>query len=49
MGALEALQEASEAMLVKLFEDSNLCALHAKRKTLLVKDMQLAKRLTGGL
>ena len=45
--ALLALQEASEAYLVDLFEDTNLCALHAKRVTIQVKDMQLARRLRG--
>ena len=43
--ALLALQEASEAYLVRLFEDSNLCAIHANRSTIMVKDMRLAKRL----
>lgn len=45
--AILALQEAAEAYLVHLFEDSNLCAVHAKRVTLMVKDMQLARRLRG--
>jgi len=45
--ALGALQEASEAFLVGLFEDTNLCAIHAKRTTILVKDMQLARRIRG--
>jgi histone H3 len=42
-----ALQEASEAFLVGLFEDSNLCAIHAKRVTIMPKDMQLARRIRG--
>lgn len=42
-----ALQEASEAYLVGLFEDTNLCAIHAKRVTVMVKDMQLARRIRG--
>ena len=42
-----ALQEASEAMIVQLFEDSNLAALHAKRVTIMPKDMQLARRIRG--
>ena len=42
-----ALQEASEAYLVRLFEDTNLCAIHAKRVTIMPKDMQLAKRIGG--
>jgi histone H3 len=45
--AICALQEASEAYLVSLFEDSNLCAIHAKRVTIFPKDMQLARRLRG--
>lgn len=45
--AIMALQEATEAFLVHLFEDSNLCAIHAKRVTLMTKDMQLARRLRG--
>ena len=45
--ALFALQEASEAYLVSLFEDVNLCALHAKRVTIMVADMQLARRIRG--
>ena len=39
------IQEASEAYLVGLFEDTNLCAIHAKRVTIMPKDMQLARRL----
>ena len=45
--ALEALQDATEAYLVGLFEDTNLCALHAKRVTIQPRDMQLARRLRG--
>ena len=45
--AVMALQEASEAYLVGLFEDTNLCAIHAKRVTIMPKDMQLAKRIRG--
>jgi len=41
--AILALQEASEAYLVGLFEDTNLCAIHAKRVTIMPKDMQLAR------
>jgi histone H3 len=42
-----ALQEAAEAFLVGLFEDINLCALHAKRVTIMLKDIYLAKRIRG--
>ncbi|XP_077989722.1 uncharacterized protein LOC144444179 [Glandiceps talaboti] len=45
--ALLALQEAAEGYLVDLFEDSYLCAIHAKRVTLMPKDLILAKRLRG--
>ena len=45
--ALLAMQEACEAYLVGLFEDSNLCAIHAKRVTITPKDMQLARRIRG--
>ena len=45
--ALEALQEAAEAYLVGLFEDTNLCAIHARRVTIMGKDVQLARRLRG--
>mmetsp|Transcript_29750 Transcript_29750/g.47485 ORF Transcript_29750/g.47485 Transcript_29750/m.47485 type:complete len:148 (-) Transcript_29750:39-482(-) len=45
--AILALQEAAEAFLVGLFEDTNLCAIHAKRVTIMPKDMQLARRLRG--
>jgi histone H3 len=45
--ALMALQEATEAYLTSLFEDTNLCALHAKRVTIMPKDMKLAMRIRG--
>ena len=45
--AIMALQEASEAYLVSLFENVNLCAIHAKRVTILPRDMQLARRIRG--
>ncbi len=41
------IQEASEAYLVGLFEDTNLCAIHAKRVTIMPKDIQLARRIRG--
>ena len=46
-GAILALQEATESYLVGLFEDTNLCAIHAKRVTIMPKDMQLARRIRG--
>ena len=45
--AVVALQEASESYLVSLFEDTNLCAIHARRVTIMPKDMQLARRIRG--
>ena len=45
--AIKGLQEAAEAYLVGLFEDSNLCAIHAKRVTIMPRDVQLARRIRG--
>jgi histone H3 len=45
--AIAAMQEASEAYLVGIFEDTNLCAIHAKRVTIMPKDIQLARRIRG--
>jgi histone H3-like centromeric protein A len=45
--AIMALQEAAEAFMVHLFEDTNLCAIHAGRVTIMPKDMQLARRIRG--
>ena len=45
--ALMALQEATEAYLVRLFEDTNLCAIHAKQVTIMPKDIQLVRRIRG--
>jgi histone H3 len=42
-----ALQEAAEAYQVGLFEDTNLCAIHAKRVTIMPKDIQLSRRIRG--
>ena len=41
--AIEALHQSSEAYILGLFEDTNLCAIHAKRVTIMPKDMQLAR------
>ena len=43
--AIGALHEAVEAYLVELLEDTNLCCIHAKRVTIMPKDMQLARRI----
>ena len=45
--AVLALQEAAEMILVHLFEDANRCAIHAKRVTILPRDMALARRIRG--
>jgi histone H3 len=45
--AVGALQQAAEAYLVGLFEDTNLCAIHAKRVTIMPKDIALARRIRG--
>ena len=45
--AVIAIQEAAEAYMVGLFEDTNLCAIHAKRVTIMIKDIQLARRIRG--
>ena len=46
-GVIMALQEASEAYLVGLLEDANLCTVHAKRVTIMTKDIQLAWWIRG--
>ena len=45
--AITAIQEATEAYMVGLFEDTNLCAIHARRVTIMPKDIQLARRIRG--
>ena len=45
--AILALHEAAEAYMFGVFEDTNLCAIHAKRVTIMPKDMQLARRIRG--
>uniref|UniRef100_A0AC35U3F9 Histone domain-containing protein n=1 Tax=Rhabditophanes sp. KR3021 TaxID=114890 RepID=A0AC35U3F9_9BILA len=45
--AIGALQEAAEAYLVGIFEDSNLCAVHAKRTTIIPRNIQLARKIRG--
>ena len=45
--AILCLQEAAEAYLVGLFEDTNLCAIHARQVTIMPKDIQLARRIRG--
>jgi histone H3 len=45
--AILALQEATEAYVIGLFEDTNLCAIHCKRVTIMPKDIALALRIRG--
>jgi len=45
--AIIALQEATEDFMVHLFEDTNLCAIHAKRVTITPRDLQLTRRIRG--
>ena len=45
--AVLALQEAAECYLTSVFEDTQRCAIHAGRTTIMVKDMQLARRIRG--
>ena len=45
--ALLGLQESAEAYLTHLYEDTNLCAIHGKRVTIMPKDIQLARRIRG--
>ena len=45
--AILALQESAEAYLVSLFEDTNLCSIHAGRVTIMPKDIALARRIRG--
>ncbi|XP_072988396.1 histone H3.3-like [Typha latifolia] len=45
--AVLALQEAAESYIIGMFEDANLCAIHAKRVTIMTKDIQLSRRIRG--
>lgn len=47
MFSIYTFQEACEDFIVSVFADTNLCALHGKRVTILPKDMQLALRIRG--
>jgi histone H3/H4 len=47
--ALLALQEAGETYLTVLFEEANLCAIHAKRVTIMPRDIQLVRRIRGDI
>ena len=43
--SINALQEATESYMVSLFEDTNLLCIHAKRVTVMLKDLQIAQRI----
>ena len=45
--AIAALQEAAENLIVGLFEDVNVLAVHAKRQTVMPRDITLALRIRG--
>lgn len=45
--AVQALQEATEAYLINLMEDCNLCAIHAHRVTIMTRDLHLSRRIRG--
>jgi histone H3 len=45
--ALMALQEAAEQHIISLFEDCQLCAIHARRVTIMARDIVLARRVRG--
>jgi histone H3/H4 len=45
--AVLALQEATESYIISLLADTNLCAIHAKRVTIMPRDLHLARRLRG--
>ena len=45
--ALAALQEATESYVVRVFEDTNLCAIHCNRVTIKPRDLKLAQRISG--
>uniref|UniRef100_A0A5S6Q6Y6 Histone domain-containing protein n=1 Tax=Trichuris muris TaxID=70415 RepID=A0A5S6Q6Y6_TRIMR len=47
--AMEVLQTAAEAYMVGVMEDTNLACIHAKRVTIMPKDIKLALRLRGDL
>ena len=45
--AILCLQEVAEAYLVGLFEDTNLCAIHAMRVMIMPRDLQMARHIRG--
>src|SRR6185369_6831785 len=49
LDALTSIQEAAESELIKLFEFTNMLAIHSKRQTIMIRDMKLAAVRTPGL
>ena len=45
--AVLAIQEATESYMTGLLSDTNLCAVHARRVTIMSRDLKLARRLRG--
>ena len=45
--AVQAIQEATESYVISLLSDTNLCAIHGRRVTIMPKDVHLARRLRG--
>jgi histone H3 len=45
--AIQAIQESTESFCIGLLSDSNLCAIHSKRVTIMNRDIALARRLRG--
>ena len=45
--AILVLQEVGDMVLLGLLEQSNLCMLHARRVTIMPKDVQLARHIRG--
>lgn len=43
--AIATLKDATEAYLVSVFEDANLCAAQCKRQTIIREDIRLARRI----
>jgi histone H3 len=45
--ALAVIQEATESYVIGILANANLAALHAKRVTVMPRDLHLARRLAG--
>ena len=47
VGATLALYEAAESYIIHIFEDTNLCVIHARHIMIMPKDMKLARKIRG--